>query len=391
MPQAQSESVEWRGRRQEAPTGAVSWASGFLLSRAEESWHAPRVGSTLSRLFLYAKATRAEACENFTTEAIAGAIRVSPDLFLAVLADAGLVASTARLVSAFTQVPLVRSGTVRYLDLVIEVQEATVRRQLWLEVKVGAGESGDQLAAYREHIARWPTSPPPTLGVLGPRPLGGLPWISWQSLWRALASRESDPVWADIRAYLEEIKMADTYDEPITASELSSLRAAHGLTGKVARILTRFGVDARIIWPDSRWPASEAKVLDSVGRHFVRHGSLAIGATTRFRVGCSAGVYQEPTGETYVGLWLWAKPSWLPERTAVLQKTAGLEGWEAEGPEKWEFVGAYAPLSSFSAEGAATEWLTQRLRELGTAGVLALLPNLGQVQEGEDAEVDERE
>ena len=346
------------------------------------------MGSTLSRLFLYAKATRAEACENFTTEAIAGAIRVSPDLFLAVLADAGLVASTARLVSAFTQVPLVRSGTVRYLDLVVEVQEASVRRQLWLEVKVGAGESGDQLAAYREHIARWPTSPPPTLGVLGPRPLGGLPWISWQSLWRAIQSRESEPVWADIRAYLEEIKMADTDFEPINADELDSLRAAHGLTKKVTRILTRFGLEAQTIWPEARWPS---KVLESVGRHFVKHGSLAIGATPRFRAGVSAGVYQVPTGETYLGVWLWTKPSWLRERTAVLQNTAGLEGWEAAEPEKWEFVGAYALLSTFATEGAASDWLAARLRELSASGVLALLPNLGQVQEGEDAEVDERE
>jgi hypothetical protein len=46
--------------------------------------------STLERLFVFAKATGAEQRENFTTEALAGAIRSDPEPFFAALCAWGI-------------------------------------------------------------------------------------------------------------------------------------------------------------------------------------------------------------------------------------------------------------------------------------------------------------
>ncbi|MBK6919511.1 MAG: hypothetical protein IPH07_19110 [Deltaproteobacteria bacterium] len=103
--------------------------------------------STLHRLFTFAKATRAEALENFTTEALAAAITDDPAPLVAALAHVpGLqIPPTTRLLRVDTQVP-VDGGTV---DLVVAFDTITY----WFEVKAHGGLHGDQLATYRRAIA----------------------------------------------------------------------------------------------------------------------------------------------------------------------------------------------------------------------------------------------
>lgn len=124
--------------------------------------------SALERMYTYAKAVGAGARENFTTEALAAAIRTDPAPFLEFFQGAGLmpIGPIARL-ELETQLVLPGTGV---LDLVLVAYVAGVRRELWIEVKVLAGESGNQLDAYSgistacmptsgRDWSRWPASP----------------------------------------------------------------------------------------------------------------------------------------------------------------------------------------------------------------------------------------
>ena len=112
--------------------------------------------STLDRLYSYAKSTGAGARENFTTEALAGLIHDDPAPILRVLRDGGhLPLGKPSDIALDTQVVLPGAGV---LDLVLVIVIDGRRYELWIEVKVNAGESGTQLDAYRDHLARIPAN-----------------------------------------------------------------------------------------------------------------------------------------------------------------------------------------------------------------------------------------
>src|SRR3990172_8056806 len=101
--------------------------------------------STLGRLFDFAKAPNSSAIENFTTEALAGAIRADPRPFLLALRRHDLVrAAPLTDLDVLTQVVMPGTGI---LDLVV-VSASPELPELWIEVKVDAAESGRQLDAY---------------------------------------------------------------------------------------------------------------------------------------------------------------------------------------------------------------------------------------------------
>ncbi|MBI2390488.1 MAG: hypothetical protein HYV09_12940 [Deltaproteobacteria bacterium] len=351
--------------------------------------------STLNRLFLYAKATGAEARENFTTEALAGAIRAEPTPLLLALRRAGLI-DDGTFESVGTQVPLAAIGPARKLDLVVTLRDGTRRRSLWFEVKVLHDVSGDQLVAYRSYIESLRENERPTLIALGPKRLSPeLPWLSWQQIRRAaIESSTSSPAWGDLKTYLEEIGMADAHSEPFQAAELGSVKATHALLWKLARLLTPFAEQAVVIWKDSNWPTAEKKVRETLAKFLLSHGAPSINSNTRFRAGVSAGVYHEPTtNDAWLGVWVWAKPSWFADRERIFrQAETGALGIEWERcPSDWELLGRYRRLADFASHEEATAWLVDRLRELSDAGLLAVLPKLGELTPAEAAEVEDGE
>ncbi|MHB8960534.1 MAG: hypothetical protein ACYDAN_12995 [Candidatus Limnocylindrales bacterium] len=129
--------------------------------------------STLARLFAYAKSSKSEALDNFTTEALASAIRDDFRPFVPVLVDAGLLRydEEPRTVGVETQVAVTGAGIVD-LDLVLEGEGWLA--EVWIEVKVFAGESAEQLlvrnssasegfcSSMRRRSRAWLTSPPPS-------------------------------------------------------------------------------------------------------------------------------------------------------------------------------------------------------------------------------------
>ncbi len=251
------------------------------------------MSSSLTRLLLYTKGTKSEALENFTTEAFAAAIRRDFTPLVPVLRDRGLLRydEEPRSITAQTQVAVTGAGVID-LDLVIDGGAWAV--ELWIEVKVGAGESGHQLAAYQRAIDR--LAHRPRLVVLSKRPLVGhaeVPWISWQAIWQtAIAHTHASPYWLDLRAFLEDIHMADAYDAPIIASEAASLQPAHGLYQKAARIVGLVTATGSERWPGLGWPKSTGDADEQLLWQFKRHGRITLPIRTKGPVAIFVGVAQ---------------------------------------------------------------------------------------------------
>jgi hypothetical protein len=343
--------------------------------------------STLGRLFTFAKAVDAAALENFTTEALAGAIRADPDPFVAVLHELGIAPREPEQLVVETQVPIVGPHGNRRLDLVIVFGPSGARQEVWIEVKVNAGESGDQLSAYSAAIAALPEGDRPVLIVLGSRRLrDDVPFVSWQRVRRSIINAPTSSQWSDLKLYLEEIGMADAHSEPVATSDANALSGAVGLLGKTARIIRPFAETARTIWPESRWPTDERKLRRKLGRTLATHGCFAIDAATNFRAGVSVGVYHEPaSNDAWLGLWLWARPSWVRERDQIWKAAAagGLDAAWTRSPSGWRLLGCFRRLLDFPDHDTATLWLTGRLTELRDAHVLERLAKLGSLEANE--------
>ena len=171
--------------------------------------------SRLGRLYAYSKDTAFDAQENFTTEALAMAIADDPRPMIRALRglDAKQVArvgmleridlgSTVALRSS-TQVSLPGGG---WLDLVLEVlsEGGSTIGAVWLEVKIGAPESGDQLDSYERHARQ--AECPVWLITLAHAPLRDtVPNLTWNELYRAVRRPQSPRrSWRDFLTFLEE-------------------------------------------------------------------------------------------------------------------------------------------------------------------------------------------
>lgn len=214
--------------------------------------------STFLNLLRYARSSEIEATEDFTTEALAACIRSDPApvLFLlerlSVIGSAGEVAE----VVALTQVMEVGAGII---DLVLQLRLPDRLMEVWIEVKVAAGESGNQIDNYRRFIESQPDGLRPQLVTLSRwpiRPDPDLTWLAWQAV-RAQALTSAEPYWRDLAAFLEDIDMADEFDAPTTSREAASLADAARLLGKTGRILLPVFDQARRSGP--RWRGRRAR------------------------------------------------------------------------------------------------------------------------------------
>jgi hypothetical protein len=233
--------------------------------------------STLQRLFVYAKASGAAAIENFTTEALAGAIRADPAPFLSLLREAGIVpAGSVSDLAVVTQMVMPGTGIV---DLVLVTVVERERREFWGELKIRAAESGTQLDAYRRHIASLDGSRRPTLFVLGPRRLRddpSIPFVSWHQLRRRILELDSKEQWLDLAHFLAEEKMSDDFDQPIGAGEAAAMADFAGLFGKTVRILDGVRAEGMRLYPDLAWPSSSAALARDLTKRFARFQQLFI-------------------------------------------------------------------------------------------------------------------
>ena len=248
-------------------------------------------------------------------------------------------------------------------------------------MKVDADESGKQLTNYRTYLGGLEVAGRPALIVLGPHALAaGVPWLSWQHLRDAIRrSQTAHPYWIDFRLYLEDIGMADTYDEQVTDAETRVVLVSRNLVGKVARILARFASQAG---SELTWPRDEQRITDAILNRWKDQGARAftIAHNVSNHVGISAGAYHEPTtDDAWLGLWVWISPKRVKERQVVAATVVAAGDWDSEWSAEaveWQVWGAYRRLTDFADSAAASTWLAEKLGQLRERGVFDLVVKL---------------
>ena len=179
--------------------------------------------SDLERLFRWRATQWMEPLENFTTEALAIAIshdfrpmkealrqvdwshsadEEQPAEPISVDAIVAIDADTQR------ELPT-ESGRVRRLDLVLSLhRDGELPREVWIEVKVNAWVSGDQLEVYLEQAAL--RSPSPSVITLARTHISNkVPALKWAAVARAIeTTHDAHSSWAALSEFLNEQHIA---------------------------------------------------------------------------------------------------------------------------------------------------------------------------------------
>ncbi len=355
------------------------------------------MASTLRRLFLFAKSEN-DALENFTTEALAAAIRLDADPFVAALRASSihLPDGAVRVRGVQTQTGVEGAGI---LDLIVLLAVGLDEVELWFEVKCNAPESGEQLVRYRAHLAARPASLRPQLIVLAPRHIAGhedLPLLPWQALWRASSPANTRaPSWWDFRRFLQEINMVNPFDTTITAREASGQTDTFALLQKLEEALNPVVAHATKIAPSLQWPATRKKIRAMMGKHFTWWGTFTVDSRARYRAYVSIGAF--PDGES--------RESWAGVRVAATSvkdlaarkllvdcaNTGALPGaWmRAPSDEEGGALAIYVRLAMFESLPELSAWFIARFDELHAAGALAAIPTLGDAPDDASDDADE--
>jgi hypothetical protein len=335
--------------------------------------------SRLSRLYTYSKDRAFDAQENFTIEALAMAIDDDPGPMVDALkrlnaqeaSRVGLTVQKGRTIRPSTQVVLEGEGR---LDLVLEARErGGIIGAVWVEVKIGAPESGNQLDAYRRCIAAadyevW-------LVTLAPEALrDDVDHLSWNELYRsARHPRNPQRSWRDLLAFLEEQNVSNDALGPISDAEAASLEPAHRLAQKVSEVVkvihrelpNIFGkeIGAKLTW------SKEGELMHFIGATFRGKGDLW-GAGNALRYGLTA---QE--GRAY-----WTIAVQPERRHKKSEGKARKMAAEAHFSVEWErpasglsILVARTRATAIDSHEAAVDWFRSRLRELAESRVLDVL------------------
>jgi hypothetical protein len=164
-------------------------------------------------------------------------------------------------VLADVQRTLFPSGTARigYLDLVLTVKNASMQESvIWVEVKVDAWESGDQIPVYLEHAGR--LLPKPDVITLGRTKISELvPFLEWADVVRAIES-VSNPhyLWTSLREFLLE----ETIVRPVVRSLPADAPACIDLIVDVNKRIRQLWPDASLAGIDSALRSSLQKNID---------------------------------------------------------------------------------------------------------------------------------
>lgn len=335
--------------------------------------------SRLGRLYTYSKDSAFDAQENFTIEALAMAIDDDPGPMVDALnrlnsqeaSRVGLLVQQGRTITPSTQVVLDGGGR---LDLVLEVREGgEIIGAVWVEVKIGAPESGNQLDAYKRCLATagcgvW-------LVTLAPGALrDDVDNLHWNELYRSARHPwNPQPSWRDFLAFLEEQNVSNDALGPISDAEAASLEPSHRLAQKVSEVVkvihrelpNIFGkeIGAKLTW------SKEGDLLSYVGANFRSTGELW-GWGKALRYGLTAH-----DGRAY---WTIAvqpdrrlKRSEDRARKMAAEAQFGVE-WErpASGPS---ILVARTRATAIDSHEAAVAWFRSRLRELADSRVLEVL------------------
>lgn len=179
---------------------------------------------------------------------------------------------------------------------------------------------------------------------------------------------------------MQEINVADDYDEPIDPGEAASLLGAYSLYRKTLRIIRSAVEKGQDRWSQLGWPtATEAddQVLSQFKRS--RRLTLPIGTATPIRIFFGIAQVDDSAqfnqAEPHLVVWAEHPPKQTDLRQALLDQAdegalAASWGRRIQG---WWALTASEPLSAFRTHDAATSWIVDRLADLDRAGIIAYL------------------
>jgi len=326
------------------------------------------VPGRLNHLYTFARSDESRALENFTTEALAAAIEVDPRPLLRALPTAVALASpigAAEVLCVRTQVQV--DGGI--IDLVVEVLVDGEVRSLWIEVKAHAGLSGAQIDTYCKTAAQWHTTPKPVVIMLCKRPLTpAVPTLRWNEL-RARISDDSPLHWLELRTFVEHHRMADDFDQPVTAAQLVAAPDVQVLLRRTARLAHEFlrRKDLPKLWEESKFPATEKKIIAAIALQFTCFGRLVVDSKRHPWVCFGVDLKDGPQ----LSLWIEVQRG----HGALFKLAESLPPpWTRHPREDPPWFGASLPITGNLEQEVAMDQLRQWVLDLEAAKLLEELP-----------------
>ncbi len=325
------------------------------------------------------KRRRTRALENFTTEALAGALRSDPRPMLEVLAEHALCERPLpTVISVATQV-VVPGNEKRHLDLVLGLRAGDgSTAHVWIEAKVHAPVSGDQLRVYagasralrandgspRHVVWLGPDSPPSRVS----RHLDGV--LRWQELADAATRVRAGWLWRDLNTFLKEHGMTEDRAYPISAREATILEDARRMFLKAEVVLSAVNSWARKTiteWPEGHW-WKDGQVRGAVLGQLAASAELALFDGSDHPIYVRYG-FAADRGEAslFVRVVLKHPGDQAVKARALAAVAPQLPGWERPDDPKIVLETSTRAVTVARQEDAE-DWFKQRFQQLRTAG-----------------------
>jgi len=241
-------------------------AAYTMAAAKDEFWGGVRM-SDLGKLFRLRGAPNFEPLENFTTAALAIAIGHDDRPIILALNQ---VDSTCQGSDVHPALAVFKAGDKARLSVVAETQKVlwpadgvglgyldlvlTVRRAddadlvIWVEVKVDAWESGNQLTNYREHAERL-SSLPAIITLARTKIKDCIPFLKWSDIVDCIAEvPDAHHAWVSLLDFLwdERIVWPPAPTEPVEAGPVIDVII------DVNRRISRLWPKTALVWPDGR-------------------------------------------------------------------------------------------------------------------------------------------
>lgn len=264
---------------------------------------------------------------------------------------------------------------VGIVDLVARaIDGSDIEAEVWVEAKVWAAESGDQLSRNQRHLAGQQDGTPRSLVVIGPRPVGsadGAPWVSWQSIRDEVArSADVNPLWREFSTFLEERNVADVSNDPVTAREAASMVDAHNLFRKATKVLTDVNALGQQQWPAWGWGGKD-QITQSILGQFQRHSRFTIFTGSKPIYLVLGYTDLSGTGEAHLTVWVESDPRKADLRMDILKaaENGGLDVTWVRRLDSWQALGRTQRAAMVDGPEASIAWFAARLSELASAGI----------------------
>lgn len=265
------------------------------------------------------------------------------------------------LISADTQKTLwpVDGSGLGYLDLVLTVRDGQAREStIWVEVKVDAWESGNQLAVYEAQAAR--CSSRPAIITLGRTQVSPhVPFLKWSDVVDAIDS-VSDPhyTWASLREFLLEEKIVRPPVTTAPSDVESHIDVIVAVNGRIRNLWPAVGM----AWMDGALRASLHRAVDA------KQELITTGGPLRYGVECAEGICRWRLALSVARNY--ERVPLSPLRVLGDAETGGLPQEWLRHPYQPEVLERTLPTGSLTSHDEIVRWFDDGLRQLHDAGVL---------------------